>query len=73
VERIIPFHSPRIEKNAIVRRAKVRQAKLHYLSELGGKAARLKDLKMARPKTKVKKTQTHGKKAKAAKAVVKNA
>jgi len=33
----------------------VRQAKLYYLRELRGKAARLKELKTARPKTKVKK------------------
>ena len=74
VERIFPFHSPRVEKIEIVRRTKVRhQAKLHYLRELCGKAARLKELKTARPKTKVKKIKTRGKKAKAAKAAAKKA
>ena len=73
VERIFPFHSPRVEKIEIVRRAKVRQAKLYYLRELRGKAARLKELKTARPKTKVKKVKTRGKKAKAAKAAAKKA
>ena len=72
VERIFPFHSPRVEKIEIVRRAKVRQAKLYYLRELRGKAARLKELKTPRPTTKVKKVKTRGKKAKAAKAAAKN-
>ena len=73
VERIFPFHSPRVEKIEIVRRAKVRQAKLYYLRELRGKAARLKELKTPRPTTKVKKVKTRGKKAKAAKAAAKKA
>ena len=68
VERIFPFHSPRVEKIEIVRRAKIRQAKLYYLRELRGKAARLKELKSIRPTTKAKKTPKRGKKAKAAKA-----
>ena len=45
VERIIPLHSPRLEKTEIIKRAKVRQAKLYYLRELRGKAARLKELR----------------------------
>ena len=73
VERIFPFHSPRVEKIEIVRRAKVRQAKLYYLRELRGKGARLKELKTPRPTTKVKKVKTRGKKAKAAKAAAKKA
>jgi large subunit ribosomal protein L19 len=68
VERIFPFHSPRVEKIEIVRRAKIRQAKLYYLRELRGKAARLKELKSVRPTTKAKKIPKRGKKAKAAKA-----
>ena len=68
VERIFPFHSPRVEKIEIVKRSKIRQAKLYYLRELRGKAARLKELKSVRPTTKAKKTPKRGKKAKAAKA-----
>ena len=68
VERIFPFHSPRVEKIEVVKRAKIRQAKLYYLRELRGKAARLKELKPVRPTTKGKKTPKRGKKAKAAKA-----
>ena len=68
VERIFPFHSPRVEKIEIVIRAKVRQAKLYYLRELRGKAARLKELKPVRSSKKTKKTPKRGKKAKAAKA-----
>ena len=68
VERIFPFHSPRVEKIEIVKRAKIRQAKLYYLRELRGKAARLKELKPVRPSKKAKKAPKRGKKAKAAKA-----
>ena len=55
VERILPLHSPRLEKAEIVRRAKVRQAKLYYLRERSGKAARLKELKPKLDSTKKKK------------------
>lgn len=41
VERIFPLHSPRIEKVEVVRRGKVRRAKLYYLRNLSGKAARI--------------------------------
>jgi|TARA_Y100001936_G_scaffold108011_1_gene106095 large subunit ribosomal protein L19 len=67
VERIFPIHSPRVEKIDIVKRAKIRQAKLYYLRELRGKAARLKERKPIRPTTKAKKKPKRGKKAKAAK------
>ena len=67
VERIFPIHSPRVEKIDIVKRAKIRQAKLYYLRELRGKAARLKERKPIRPTTKAKKQPKRGKKAKAAK------
>jgi large subunit ribosomal protein L19 len=43
VERTFPVHSPRIERIQVTRRAKVRRAKLYYLRELAGKAARLKE------------------------------
>jgi large subunit ribosomal protein L19 len=45
VERIFPLHSPRIDRIEIVRSAKVRRAKLYYLRELRGKAARMKEQK----------------------------
>ena len=41
VERIFPFHSPRVEKVEVVARGKVRRAKLYYLRERSGKSARL--------------------------------
>ncbi|AIH03594.1 MULTISPECIES: 50S ribosomal protein L19 [Thermodesulfobacterium] len=43
VERTFPLHSPRIEKIEIVRRGKVRRARLYYLRERFGKAARIKE------------------------------
>ena len=63
VERILPLHSPRLEKTEVVRRAKVRQAKLYYLRNLRGKAARLKELKTKVDSTKKKKTKKTAKKA----------
>ena len=42
VERIFPVHSPVIDKIEVVRRGRSRRAKLYYLRELRGKAARLK-------------------------------
>ena len=47
VERIFPLHSPTISKVEITRSAKVRRAKLYYLRELKGKAARMKETKKA--------------------------
>ncbi|MEE8483573.1 MAG: 50S ribosomal protein L19 [Nitrospinota bacterium] len=41
VERVFPLHSPRVEKVEVLRRNKVRRARLYYLRELKGKAARL--------------------------------
>lgn len=43
VERTFPLHSPRIDGIEIVRRGKVRRAKLFYLRQLRGKAARIKE------------------------------
>ena len=45
VERIFPLHSPRIEKIEIVNRGRVRRARLYYLRQLRGKAARIKTKK----------------------------
>jgi ribosomal protein L19, bacterial type len=44
VERIFPLHSPRLEKIEVVRSSRVRRAKLYYLRDLKGKAARLKEV-----------------------------
>ena len=43
VERIFPLHSPNINKIRIIRAGKVRRAKLYYLRQLRGKAARIKE------------------------------
>ncbi|HVB09514.1 MAG TPA: 50S ribosomal protein L19 [Bacillota bacterium] len=43
VERTFPVHSPRIDKIEVTRRGQVRRAKLFYLRELSGKAARIRE------------------------------
>lgn len=45
VERTFPLHSPRIDKIEVVRRGRVRRARLYYLRNLRGKAARIKDIR----------------------------
>jgi large subunit ribosomal protein L19 len=42
VERVFPLHSPRVEKVEVIREGQVRRAKLYYLRDRSGKAARLK-------------------------------
>ncbi len=43
VERTFPMYSPRLERVEVIRRGKVRRAKLYYLRERSGKAARIKE------------------------------
>ncbi|RSZ62046.1 50S ribosomal protein L19 [Corynebacterium hylobatis] len=43
VERTFPLHSPNIDKLEVIRKGDVRRAKLYYLRELRGKAARIKE------------------------------
>ncbi len=45
VERTFPLHSPRVDRIAVVRRGKVRRAKLYYLRSLQGKAAKIKEVR----------------------------
>ena len=53
VERVFPFHSPRVVKVEVMRPGKVRRAKLYYIRDKIGKAAKIKELivkKSAKPK-----------------------
>lgn len=43
VERIFPLHSPTVDSVKVLRRGKVRRAKLYYLRKLRGKKARIKE------------------------------
>ena len=43
VERIFPFHSPNLDYIKVVKYGKVRRAKIYYLRNLKGKAARIKE------------------------------
>ena len=43
VERIFPLHSPSVADIALVRRGRVRRAKLYYLKKLSGKASRIRE------------------------------
>ncbi len=52
VERTFPLHSPLVEKVEVVRHGKVRRAKLYYLRELSGKAARIKEKRRDKEKAK---------------------
>ncbi|MCL2065900.1 MAG: 50S ribosomal protein L19 [Treponema sp.] len=44
VERVFPFHSPRVVKVELVRPGRVRRAKLYYIREKIGKAAKIREL-----------------------------
>ncbi len=43
VERVFPLHSPRIDRIEVARKGRVRRAKLYYLRDKVGKAARVKE------------------------------
>ena len=45
VERTFPLHSPKIHKIEVVRKGKVRRAKLYYLRDRIGKSAKIKELR----------------------------
>lgn len=45
VERCFPVHSPRVDKITVVRQGRVRRAKLYYMRERFGKAARIKEVR----------------------------
>lgn len=49
VERVFPLYSPRIESIEVVRRGKVRRAKLYYLRGRRGKSARIAERRLDRP------------------------
>ena len=48
VERIFPVHSPMLAEISVLRRGRVRRAKLYYLRHLTGKATRIKEKKVAK-------------------------
>lgn len=50
VERIFPLHSPVIDHVEVIRRGKVRRAKLYYLRGLRGRAARIEERRDDRPR-----------------------
>ena len=50
VERTFPFLSPRLAKVEVIRHGKVRRARLYYLRGLSGKAARIKEKRVAKEK-----------------------
>lgn len=51
VERVFPLHSPNIDEITVVRRGKVRRAKLYYLRTRRGKSARIAEKTNYKPKT----------------------
>ena len=52
VERVFPLHSPMLAKIEVIRRGRVRRAKLHYLRGLRGKAARIEERREDRMRAK---------------------
>ena len=58
IERIFPLHSPRIDRIEIVKKGKVRRAKLYYLRNLSGKAAKIKEVITVKKDVLAKKEKT---------------
>ncbi len=54
IERTFPINSPMIAKLEVVRRADARRAKLYFLRDRVGKATRLKDVRLTKPKATAK-------------------
>lgn len=66
VEKILPVHSPTIEEIRVMRRGRVRRAKLYYLREKSGKAARIMQAARAGSRTPAGETATSAEPAAAA-------
>ena len=45
VERTFPLHSPKIDKVVVIRKGKVKRAKIYYIRNLSGKAAKVKEIR----------------------------
>jgi large subunit ribosomal protein L19 len=60
VERTFPLHSPRVASIAVVRRGKVRRAKLYYLRKKVGKKARVKEGRLQKTAPKANPAETAG-------------
>jgi large subunit ribosomal protein L19 len=58
VERIFPFHSPSVEKIKVLKRGNVGRAKLYYLRERTGKAAKIKEKQAVQEKQATAEKQT---------------
>ena len=61
VERIFPIHAPFIEKIEVIKKHKVRRAKLYYIRHKSAKQARLKEIKEKPQKTETKKIEEKSK------------
>ncbi|MCK4302781.1 MAG: 50S ribosomal protein L19 [Candidatus Eisenbacteria sp.] len=58
IERIFPLHSPNVQAIEVVRRGKVRRAKLSFMRSRKGKSARIKEKKQQKPSSRAAKGST---------------